>query len=194
MHRNIVYLFKRFGRRVFQSRTSSSCHPLVGIAAGQDIETMTSKLILTFLIIVALTACSTKTKKPYNSKLCIQYDIGKLTGINLDTTKFTVLVDSIHNTEGAFDLDYTWYVNIRFDNNYFENIKQVIKTSVNYNSVTHEYDKNWTSVDTAKIKGVWHSDSTLFKFVQKPRQFNPEPIYLSVDTLTKTLDLELIHL
>ncbi len=28
MHRNIVSLFKRFGRRVFQIRTSSSCKPL----------------------------------------------------------------------------------------------------------------------------------------------------------------------
>jgi hypothetical protein len=28
MHRNIVSLFKRFGRRVFQNRTSSSCQTL----------------------------------------------------------------------------------------------------------------------------------------------------------------------
>ncbi len=28
MHRNIVSLFKRFGRRVFQNRTSYSCKPL----------------------------------------------------------------------------------------------------------------------------------------------------------------------
>jgi len=28
MHRNIVSLFKRFGRQVFQNRTSSSCKPL----------------------------------------------------------------------------------------------------------------------------------------------------------------------
>jgi hypothetical protein len=28
MPRNIVSLFKRFGRRVFQNRTSSSCKPL----------------------------------------------------------------------------------------------------------------------------------------------------------------------
>jgi hypothetical protein len=28
MHRNIVSLFKRFGRQVFQSRTSSSCKTL----------------------------------------------------------------------------------------------------------------------------------------------------------------------
>jgi hypothetical protein len=33
MHRNIVSLFKRFGRRVFQNRTSSSCKPL-GASGG----------------------------------------------------------------------------------------------------------------------------------------------------------------
>jgi hypothetical protein len=31
MPRNIVSLFKRFGRRVFQNRTSSSCKPLAGM-------------------------------------------------------------------------------------------------------------------------------------------------------------------
>ena len=31
MHRNIVSLFKRFGRRVFQNRTSSSCKTLCTI-------------------------------------------------------------------------------------------------------------------------------------------------------------------
>jgi hypothetical protein len=161
---------------------------------GQTITTMASKLIQTLLIIFILTGCSTMTKKPYNSKLAIQSDIANLTDIHLDTTKFIVLVDSINNTEGAFDLDYTWYVNIRFDNDYFENIKTIIRSSAKFDSVTHDFDKNWNSVDTAKIKGVWHLDSTLFKFVQKPRQFNPEPIYLSVDTSTKTLDLQLIHL
>ena len=31
MHRNMLSLFKRFGRRVFQNRTSSSCKPLCAI-------------------------------------------------------------------------------------------------------------------------------------------------------------------
>jgi hypothetical protein len=35
MHRNIVSLFKRFGRRVFQNRTSSSCKPLGAIQRQQ---------------------------------------------------------------------------------------------------------------------------------------------------------------
>ena len=143
---------------------------------------------------MVLIGCSTNTKESYNSKASIKYDISNLTGINLDTTKFSVLIDSIHNTEGAFDLDYTWFVNIQFNDKYFEELKEIIRESAYYNIVTHDFDKNWTSIDTSKIKGVWHSDSTLFRFVQKLNYSNPEPIYLSIDTVTKTLDLQLIHL
>jgi hypothetical protein len=39
MHRNIVSLFKRFGRLVFQSRTSSSCKPLAAINADPTTTT-----------------------------------------------------------------------------------------------------------------------------------------------------------
>jgi hypothetical protein len=166
----------------------------VVIAAEQNKKTMTPKLILTSFMIIASTACSTKTKKSYNSKHAIQHAIGNLTNITLDTAKFTVLVDSIHNTEGAFDNDYTWYVKIRFHGDFFENLKGTIWSSANFNSVTNQYDKNWGSIDTSKIKGVWHSDSLYFRFFQKPIKNNPEPIYLSVDTLTKTLELQLIHL
>jgi hypothetical protein len=35
MHRNIVSLFKRFGRRVLQNRTSYSCKPLAVIVKRQ---------------------------------------------------------------------------------------------------------------------------------------------------------------
>ncbi len=39
MPRNIVSLFKRFGRRVFQIRTSSSCKPLTPILGHRHITT-----------------------------------------------------------------------------------------------------------------------------------------------------------
>ena len=38
MHRNIVSLFKRFGRRVFQNRTSSSCKTLPLIAGDNPLQ------------------------------------------------------------------------------------------------------------------------------------------------------------
>jgi len=39
MPRNIVSLFKRFGRRVFQIRTSSSCIPLKGMPNLKKLNT-----------------------------------------------------------------------------------------------------------------------------------------------------------
>ena len=38
MPRNIVSLFKHFGRRVFQSRTSSSCKPLAEIVNQNNVK------------------------------------------------------------------------------------------------------------------------------------------------------------
>ena len=178
----------------YQTRLSQICKAFVVVASALNPKRLTSKLILTSLSLVALTACSTKTKIPYNSKLAIQQDIHVLTSIELDTAKFMVLLDSIHHTEGALDLDYTWYVNIRFENDYFEDLKRTIRTSADFNALTEQFDPNWSSIDTSNIKGVWYEHATLLKFAQKPREFNPEPIDLSVDTLTKTLDLRLIHL
>jgi hypothetical protein len=155
---------------------------------------MTMKLIIISWITVLLTACLTKTRSSYNSKLTIRHRIGYLTGIDLDTAKFTVLTDSINNTDGAFDLDYAWYINILFDKVYFESLKKTISSSPNLAPGKNEFEINWSAIDTQRIRGIWYSDSAFFRFVQKPKKFNPEPIYLWVDTLARTLNLELIHL
>jgi hypothetical protein len=57
MPRNIVSLFKRFGRRVFQNRTSSSCQTLPAIAATDN---MTNKFIIGLLLTIGLTSCEEK--------------------------------------------------------------------------------------------------------------------------------------
>jgi hypothetical protein len=41
MPRNIVSLFKRFGRRVFQNRTSSSCKPLGSSCQKISVDNLT---------------------------------------------------------------------------------------------------------------------------------------------------------
>ncbi|MCL9806594.1 hypothetical protein NAT51_13745 [Flavobacterium amniphilum] len=150
----------------------------------------TPKLIVTLLGLIALTSCS----KPHNSKQAIHSELKHLVNLELDTSKFVVLTDSVHNTEGAFDLDYTWYANIRFDKDYFENVKKTIRSSANFNTITNEYDKKWFSIDTSKIKGVWHSDSVFLEYIQKPKGFKSESIYLSIDTTSRELNLRLIHL
>ena len=154
---------------------------------------MTSKVLMIFFI-VFLIACSSKNEEPYNSKLSIQDEILSKTDIKLDTTKFVVLMDSVENTEGAFDSDYTWLVKIKFDNNYFEYLKKTIRSSTRYNTVQSEFDENWKGVDTSKIKGIWYLESRLFKFVEKHKRFNSEPTQIKIDTVTKKLDLVLSHL
>lgn len=155
---------------------------------------MISRITFFNLFIILLSACTNNYNNKYNSKLTIRNNIYYLTNITLDTSEFTTLRDSIQNTEAAFDLDYTWYVKIKFDSTYFVNLKNIVTKSENYYLINNEFDLKWNSIDTTKIKGIWYCDSTFFRFIQKPREFNPEPISLTIDTLTRILDLELIHL
>lgn len=155
---------------------------------------MKAYLFLLFSIIFLLTACIPSSKRPYNSKAAIRYDINSLTSINLDTSKFEVLMDSIHHTEGAFDSDYTWYVKIKFSNEYFDTIKNRIRYSRYFGKARYYGGINWKKVDTTNLKGVWFIDSNKFEFIQRSDYLNPEPIYLNVDTVNKMLDLTLIHL
>ena len=154
---------------------------------------MTSKIVMLFFVVL-LVACYSKTEKPYNSKLSIRDEIFSKTNIKLDTTKFIVLEDSVKNTEEAFDSDYTWFVKIKFDNNYFETTKKKIRLSTKYNFVTSEVDENWKKMDTSKIKGIWYLDSTSYKYIENPKNYKSESIQISIDTLTKRLEFTLIHL
>lgn len=154
---------------------------------------MTSKVVM-FFFVVLLVACSSKTEKPYNSKLSIRDEIFSKTNIKLDTTKFIVLEDSVKNTEEAFDSDYTWFVKIKFDNNYFETTKKKIRLSTKYNFVTSEVDENWKKMDTSKIKGIWYLDSSSYKYIENPKNYKSESVQISIDTLTKRLEFTLIHL
>ncbi len=152
---------------------------------------MNSKLLLIFIFLLGVLSCSTNIKE-YNSKLAIRNDIKELTAIELDTSKFTVLLDSIHNTEGAFDSDYTLFVRVKFDQNYFDSLKQTICSTSYFNVVN--LNEDWKVVDTSKIKGVWFIDSASYRYLQKPMESNPEPIYLYIDTVSRDLNLELYHL
>lgn len=154
---------------------------------------MQIKTLIFFLLIVVLTSCSTRTEKPYNPKLVIQNRVNEKTNIKLDTNNFIILLDSIHNTEGAFDLDYSWFVKLKIDNRYFDKLKENIRSTPNYCAIENQYSESWNNIDTSKVKGIWTVDSVSLKYYQKPGYY-AEPIILSIDTVTKTFDLELIHL
>lgn len=155
---------------------------------------MKSKLIVLIIITCVLKSCTTRPKNTYNSKNCIKHEVDELTNLQLDTTQFIVLVDTIIYNENAFDLDYTWLVKVRFNDNYFNDIKSLITSSKNYNLIESEFDPNWICVDTTSLKGVWFQKTKSLVFIRKPNKFNTEPINLSIDGVTKTLDLKLIHL
>lgn len=158
------------------------------------IKTKNLKPLFAFSIFFILLSCDNARDIPYNSKLSIQYDIEKLTDIRLDTTQFEVLLDSIHHTEGAFDLDYTLYVKIKLSDECFATLKDSITSSSNFNKIQYEWDKNWIKIDTANIKGVWNFNNNNYQFIQKPLDFNPEPYTLSIESNTKIMSIELIHL
>jgi hypothetical protein len=155
---------------------------------------MYSKIVVVLIFATLLTACRSKPKETYNSKLAITNEIKEKTTISLDTAKFRVLIDSIHNTEEAFDSDYDWSVTIQFDANYIKQIKKDIQSSTYFNLVTYEYDDKWNTIDTAQVLGIWHEKANELEFIQKPKKYNPEPIQLTLDTVTRKLNLYIIHL
>jgi hypothetical protein len=155
--------------------------------------------LLAFLAVI-FTSCLHQTdKEAYNPKLSIQYLIQDKTNLLLDTNSFTINLDSVKNTEGAFDLDYTWFIKTQFDNNSFEKLKQNIRSTIGFCAVNwyeDRYNEKWAKVDTSKIKGVWTIDSVYFKFVEKPTSdgFRREILRLSFDSVTRKADIELVHL
>ena len=150
-------------------------------------------LIIFGLNFIHLTSCFTKVEKTYNSKLAIQNFLIEKTNLNIDTSNFNVIIDSIHNTEGAFDLDYNWFVEINFNSNYFQTLKKSIRSTDNFCLIKHQYSESWSKIDTSIIKGIWTEDSVNLLYFQKPGNYS-EPFILSVDTTTKIFKIRLTHL
>jgi hypothetical protein len=159
-----------------------------------------SKKIIFFLpiFIFVLPSClQQRDKKTYNAKLSFQYLILEKTNLQLDTNSFTINLDSVKHTEGAFDSDYCWFIKSQFDKISFEKIKQNIRTTIGFCTVgAYEqfYNEKWAKIDTSKIKGVWTIDSVFIKFIEKPIAFRGEILQFSLDTLTQQANVELIHL
>lgn len=148
------------------------------------------KIFISILTII-LFSC---TKKNYNPKYTIQNSIHEKSDLELDTSQFSILLDSVHNTETAFDLDYQWYVKLKIENNYFENVKRKIKATSYFNLISHQYDSKVYSVNTTKVKGIWYTDSTRFVFRENSMKSNTEYIQMFLDTSTHILEFELVHL
>lgn len=152
---------------------------------------------LAFFAFILIACFQQKNKEPYNAKLSFQCLISEKTNLQLDTNSFTIYLDSIKHTEGAFDSDYSWLIMAEFDAASFEELKQSIRETPGFCMVgAYEqfYNKNWAKIDTSAIKGAWAIDSVYVKFVEKPVGFRGEYLRFSLDTLTRIADVELTHL
>jgi hypothetical protein len=155
-------------------------------------------LSLLLILILSFTISCHKEKK-YNSKLAFRDLIIEKTGFPIDTRSFSISLDSVDHTEGAFDSDYTWNIKTQFNDTQFEKLKQNIRATKYFKflQISEANDKEmWAKIDTAKVKGVWITDSIFYKFVEKPTRdgFRAEEFYFSIDTVTKQSRVVLIHL
>jgi hypothetical protein len=120
-------------------------------------------IFILVLSLLTLPSCNQQVdKKNYNTKLSFQYLILEKTNLQLDTSWFTISLDSNHHTDGAFDSDYSWFVKSQFNNACFEKLKRSIRTITGFCAVdVHEefYNANWAKIDTSKIKDIWTMDS-----------------------------------
>ena len=92
---------------------------------------------------------------------------------------FEVLENLIEHTEGAFDSDYSIGLKIKYQESEEKHITEQIQNGIKSES------KN----------GIWKRYKNGFDFEHKENEINrAEPFYFKVDTLSNTIELNLMHL
>ena len=110
---------------------------------------------------------------------------------------FTVLLDSVEFTPGAFDDDHSYYLIIEYKQSAEKEIVQKITTSVLFDTINsaNYADPTWDLINSKTEKGIWTRTKAGFEFLHCDNGRNkPEPFYLSVDTLSNRIELNLTHL
>ena len=110
---------------------------------------------------------------------------------------FQVLQDSVIHTEGAFDLDYTFHLNLKYQDSIENNIVEQIKKSTYFDTLqTMNYgDSTWNITLSKTEKGIWTTEENGFRFLHSNNEANTkEPFNLKVDTSSNNIDLIIIHL
>jgi len=154
-----------------------------------------SSILPLFILLVLFFSCkkteSIKSQKPEISKL-----IEDKTNLKL-LDDFTVIVDSIVHTEGAFDTDYSYYLIIEYNPLIEKNIVEQITSSVLFDTIqsSNYADPIWEVIHSKTEKGIWASTENGFNFFHSDTNPNKaEPFYLTLDTLTNRIELDLTHL
>lgn len=147
------------------------------------------------MLLVLLSSCK-ETISIENQKLEISKLIEDKTNLKL-SNDFTVLLDSIAHTEEAFDTDYSYYLIIEYHPLMEKNIVEQITTSLLFDTIqsSNYADPIWELIHSKTEKGIWASSKNGFEFFHCDSDLNKgEPFYLTVDTLTNRIELDLTHL
>lgn len=92
---------------------------------------------------------------------------------------FEILENLIEHTEGAFDSDYSIGLKIKYQESEEKHITEQI-----YNGIKSKSEK-----------GIWKRNLSGFDFEHNGNEINrAEPFYFKVDTLSNTIELNLMHL
>ena len=153
------------------------------------------KTLKYLILIIALNSCSNSNKREWTKT-----DMASLLSEKSDlqiSKNFNVIKDSIKNTEGAFDLDYTYYLKIEYDKLEEENIIEQIINSAFFDTIQfmNYAEPIWKEVQLKGKKGIWTKEEKGFRYLYLNNGVNSrEPFYLNIDTTTNRIDLTLIHL
>ena len=110
---------------------------------------------------------------------------------------FEIIRDSVEYIEGAFDSDYSYQLIIEYRKTESKNIVKQIINSTLFDTInsTNYADPIWKIIDSKTDKGIWSSNEKGFEFLRCDNEKNiSEPFYLTVDTTTKRIELNLTHL
>ncbi|SNR42158.1 hypothetical protein [Flavobacterium sp. ov086] len=150
--------------------------------------------ILSALLLV-LISCH-KSKSDEWTKANMTHLIQGKTDLKLPKN-FKVLLDSVEQTEGALDSDYSYALTIEYNQLMEKEIVKQITNSILFDTIkTSNYaDPIWDEINSKTEKGIWASKKNGFEFFHCDNDKNrAEPFYLTVDTLTNRIKLNLSHL
>jgi hypothetical protein len=154
-------------------------------------------IINTILVVLSLVLISCKKSKSEEwTKADMIHLIHEKTDLKLPKN-FKVLLDSVRQTEGAFDSDYSYALTIEYNQLQEKEIVKQITNSLLFDTIkTSNYaDPIWDEINSKTEKGIWASGKNGFEFFHCDNEKNrTEPFYLTVDTLTNIIELNLSHL
>lgn len=148
------------------------------------------------IILLALCCCG-QGKFDRNSKKAKAYDVKRI----LDKTdliiseNFISVLDSVANTPGAFDSDYTWYLKLLFPDTEAVKIKMQIRGTEYFDMAKYQdySDTIWRNLEEKNKKGLWCIKKSGFSFIHS-RTEQSEPFTLDFDTTSNIMYLKLQHL